>query len=55
MIPWFAWTEPRRRAAHLAVLRDSGLPMIEVRSLRELNALNHAWGLDAPPARKLAR
>ena len=45
MVPWIAWTEPKRRQAHLAVLRESAVPMIEVRSLRELNALNAAWDL----------
>jgi adenylate kinase family enzyme len=45
MVPWIAWTEPKRRPAHLTVLRESKLPMIEVKSLRELNALNAAWDL----------
>lgn len=50
MIDWIARREPSRRASYLELLRSSGLPMIEVNSLRELNELNRKWGL-ATPAR----
>jgi adenylate kinase family enzyme len=52
MVSWITWREPARRPAHQAVLRESGLPMIEVNSLRELGALNTAWGLDAAGSRR---
>jgi adenylate kinase family enzyme len=45
MIDWIARREPARRPSYLAMLRESGLPMIEVGSLRELNALNATWDL----------
>jgi adenylate kinase family enzyme len=48
MIDWIARREPARRASYLALLRGSGLPMVEVNSLRELNALGAAWGLATP-------
>ena len=45
MIDWIARREPARRPSYLALLRDSRLPMIEVNSLRELDALSRAWEL----------
>jgi adenylate kinase family enzyme len=45
MIDWIARREPSRRASYLKLLRESGLPMIEVYSLRELDTLSRAWGI----------
>ena len=45
MVRWIAFTEPLRRRAHLAMLRGSGLPMVEVTSFPALRELCRQWGL----------
>ena len=38
--------QPKKRQRDLGILRASGLPMVELQSMRELQALYRAWGLD---------
>ena len=38
--------QPRKRARDLAILRAAGLPMVVLESMRELNRLYAAWGLE---------
>lgn len=49
MIHWILVTSPRNLRQYREALPRSGLPMIEVTNLRELNALYAAWGLDRHP------
>ena len=52
MIDWIARREPARRASYLAMLRQSGLPMIEVNSMAELRRVYDSWGLDTAGSRR---
>lgn len=38
--------QPKKRERDLAILRGSGLPMVTLSSMRELNRLYEAWGLE---------
>ena len=38
--------QPKKRQRDLGILRASGLPMIQLESMRELQALYDAWGLE---------
>jgi adenylate kinase family enzyme len=38
--------QPRKRERDLTILRNSGLPMVTLNSMRELQALYRAWGLE---------
>jgi hypothetical protein len=38
--------QPKKRERDLAILRASGLPMVELRSMRELRSLYAAWELE---------
>jgi adenylate kinase family enzyme len=40
--------QPRKRARDQAILRGSGLPMVELASMRELRELYAAWALERP-------
>ena len=37
--------QPRKRARDQGILRASGLPMVELTSMRELKGLYEAWNL----------
>ena len=45
MVHWILVVQPRRAKAWRTDLRQTGLPVVEVKSMRELNALYAAWGL----------
>lgn len=45
MIHWILIVSPKNLASYRAHLPRTGLPMVEVRNLRELDALYAAWGL----------
>lgn len=38
--------QPRKRERDLAILRASGLPLVVLESMRQLNRLYEAWGLE---------
>jgi adenylate kinase family enzyme len=42
--------QPRKRERDVTILRASGLPMLELASMRELQALYDAWGLSRTPS-----
>jgi adenylate kinase family enzyme len=46
MIRWITVVQPPRRAADRARLAATGLPMLELRSMAELNRLYTAWALE---------
>lgn len=46
MIHFIAIEQPRKREHDVELLRRSGLPMLELRTMRELNACYEAWGLE---------
>ncbi len=48
MIRWILIVQPPRRAEDRARLISSGLPMVEVTSMRQLNRLYAAWSLQTP-------
>lgn len=45
MIRWILIVQPPKREQDRARLRAAGLPMVELRSMAELNRLYEAWGL----------
>lgn len=45
MVHWILVATPARREQNLQRLRETGLPLVELRSMRELKALYGAWGL----------
>lgn len=47
--------QPKKRDRDRAILRASGLPMIELTSMRELRALYSAWGLALTEGERLRR
>lgn len=46
MIRWIMVVQPPRREADRARLKATGLPMLELRSMAELNRLYADWGLE---------
>jgi adenylate kinase family enzyme len=46
-IQFILFEQPKRRERDLTMLRASGLPMVELTSMRELKELNEAWDLPA--------
>lgn len=46
MVRWILLVQPTRRNSARERLRASGLPMVEISSMRELNQLYAAWGLE---------
>ena len=45
MVKFILVEQPRKRQRDVGWLRATGLPMIELKSMRELNAAYEAWGL----------
>jgi adenylate kinase family enzyme len=45
MVTWILGASPRKLARYRVTLPATGLPFVESRSMRELNALYAAWGL----------
>lgn len=45
MVRWILVVQPPRHAASIARLRQAGLPLVELRSMRELKQLYREWGL----------
>jgi adenylate kinase family enzyme len=50
MIHWILVATPGRRQQSLERLRSAGLPLIELKSMRELRTLYRAWDLRRPVA-----
>lgn len=46
MVRWILVVQPRLRERNLANLRSANLPLLEVGSMKELNQLYAAWGLE---------
>ncbi|HTJ56951.1 MAG TPA: AAA family ATPase [Devosiaceae bacterium] len=46
LIHMILFVQPKKRARDLALLTASGLPMVTLRSMRELNAYYRFWSLD---------
>ena len=46
MVQWILIAQPRLRERNRKMLHAAGLPMIELNSMREVEALYEAWGLE---------
>ena len=51
MIHFIAIEQPQKRERDVELLRRSGLPMLQLRTMRELNACYEAWGWSNSAAR----
>ncbi len=49
LIRFILFEQPKKRARDTAILRASGLPLLELASMRELAQLYRAWGLERRP------
>lgn len=47
MIRFILWEQPKKRQRDIALLRASGLPMLTLQSLRELQQAYATWDLDS--------
>ncbi|MDB5528638.1 MAG: adenylate kinaserelated kinase [Devosia sp.] len=49
MIRYILIEQPRKRERDINLLRATGLPMVQLSSMRELQAAYAVWGLERPP------